>query len=343
MWILKKAGSLKKLTRMEQDLPKLNPGEVKVSVKAIGLNFADIFAIQKLYSATPKGAFVPGLEFAGVIMDKSRAAQGDFQLGDRVMGVTRFGAYSDEVNINSSYLWKLPETWSCKEGAAFPVQSLTAWHGLVTLGNLQSKKTVLVHSAAGGVGYWAMEIITAVGAIPICTVGNKEKVPFLMDHFAMDDNQIIVRSKKRFKSQLRTALGSINQEGFDLVFDAVYGPFFKPAYQLIKPGGRHILYGAANMMSPRDRPNYMRLLYQYLKRYRPDPLDLISDNRSVMGFNLIWLWDEIQDLRDAFREMLLVVDRKPYVDRVFTFKDIKKAIRYLQSGTSKGKIVIELS
>ncbi|MCZ6899989.1 MAG: alcohol dehydrogenase catalytic domain-containing protein, partial [Bacteroidetes bacterium] len=148
-----KAGNLKKLKLAPFDLQEPNQDEVTVEVKAIGLNFADIFAIMGLYSATPKGEFIPGLEYAGVII-KVGSQVNEFKTGDKVMGVIRFGAYTTHLNIDRRYVLPLPQLWTFEEGAAYLVQLLTAYYALKNLGDIQKGQTVLIHSAVGGVGLW---------------------------------------------------------------------------------------------------------------------------------------------------------------------------------------------
>ena len=104
---LNKAGSIEKIKLVEEKLEKPANSEVTVEVKAIGLNFADLFAIQGLYSATPKGSFMPGLEYAGIIINKGKDVK-DYQVGDKVMGAIRFGAYTTHLNIDTRYIIKLP-------------------------------------------------------------------------------------------------------------------------------------------------------------------------------------------------------------------------------------------
>ncbi|MCB0629097.1 MAG: alcohol dehydrogenase catalytic domain-containing protein [Saprospiraceae bacterium] len=120
-----KAGRLSNLNKVSEELPEPGPDEVTVAVKAIGLNFADIFAIWGLYAATPKGIFTPGLEYSGVVAKVGSAVQG-IKEGDQVMGVTRFGAYATHLNIDHRYVVPLPEDWDYAEGAAFLVHVLTA-------------------------------------------------------------------------------------------------------------------------------------------------------------------------------------------------------------------------
>src|SRR6476620_99657 len=115
---MSKAGSLKDLKLCTEDLPEPGAEEVCVKVKAIGLNFADIFAMQGLYSATPKGPFIPGLEFSGEIIAVGAAVE-TWNVGDTVMGATKFGGYVSHINIQHRYIIPLPSGWSFEEGAGF--------------------------------------------------------------------------------------------------------------------------------------------------------------------------------------------------------------------------------
>ena len=120
-----KAGSINDLKRQVEELSAPQPDEVTVKVHAIGLNFADIFAIQGLYSATPKGSFIPGLEYSGEIIEVGKDVQ-EWKKGDRVMGATKFGGYVTHINSHHRYVTALQESWSYEEGAGFLVQGLTA-------------------------------------------------------------------------------------------------------------------------------------------------------------------------------------------------------------------------
>ena len=120
-------GSMKSLRITKETLEEPGQGEVRVSLKAIGLNFADVFSVWKLYSAIPKGPFIPGLEYSGIV-ESVGAGASQFKPGDRVMGICRFGAYSSHLNIDERYLVALADTWTYSEGAAYLVQSLTAYY-----------------------------------------------------------------------------------------------------------------------------------------------------------------------------------------------------------------------
>jgi NADPH:quinone reductase-like Zn-dependent oxidoreductase len=351
VWRLRRAGSLDRLTRQHETLPEPGSNEARVLVRAIGLNFADLFACLGLYSATPGGSFIPGLECAGVVdtlgLVESRPTGGgrpphSFQPGDRVIGLTRFGAYATAVNLDLRHLLPIPAEWSFTEAAAFPVQALTAWYGLVELGALEAGDAVLVHSAAGGVGLNALAILAAHDARVVATVGRPAKRDFLVEHSGLSPDQVIVRDGSAFGTQLDHALATLRLEGFDLVFDAIAGPFFRPAYTRLRSQGRHVVYGAADFMPRGRRPDYLRLALKYLRRPRIDPLRMIAENRSVMAFNLIWLWDQVESLQRAADQVARLLSRPPYVGRRFGFADAPAALRYLQSGESIGKVVLEV-
>ena len=351
VWHIRRAGSLGRLERHTDTLPDPGPGEARVAVRAIGLNFADIFACLGLYSATPAGPFVPGLEVAGVvealgpaIPPHGTSGEGPhaIRLGDRVIGLTRFGAYATAVNLGVPCLRAIPPEWSFAEGAAFPVQALTAWYGVIELGALEPGDRVLVHSAAGGVGLNALAILTTVGARVVATVGRPAKRAFLVERCGLTPDQVIVRDRHHFASQLDDALADLRLDGFDLVLDAVGGPFFRPAYERLRPEGRLVLYGAADFMPKHARPGYLRLALKYLRRPRIDPLQMIAENRSVMAFNLIWLWDQADRLARAYDRLEHLLQRPPLVGRRFAFDEAGAALRFLQSGESIGKVVLEV-
>lgn len=329
---INKAGSLDNLKLVEEELPELSANEVTIEVKAIGFNFADLFAIQGLYSATPKGSFIPGLEYSGVII-KSGDDVSDFKVNDMVMGVIKFGAYTTHINLDHRYVQKLPEGWTFEEGAAFTVQSLTAYYALIELGNIKDNDTVLVHSAAGGVGIYANRIAKKFNAYTIGTVGSNSKVDFLKDE-GYDD--VIIR-ENNFNEQLKQSVG---ERKLNIVLESIGGKIFKESFDLLSPTGRIIIYGGAQFMSHSPRPNYLKLLFQYLTRPKIDPLSLSDTNRSLMGFNLIYLWNKPEVMKRMLTNILNFNLKKPYIGSTFSFDKLPEALKHFQSGKTIGKVVV---
>ncbi len=327
------AGSLGNMKIETEALPEPAAHEVTVQVKAIGLNFADIFAMWGLYSATPKGVFTPGLEYAGVIAKVGAQVTG-VREGDRVLGITRFGAYTSHLNIDQRYVVPLPENWSFEEGAAYPVQALTAYYGMVSLGELKSGQTVLIHSAAGGVGIWAGRIAKKLGAYTIGTVGSSSKLDLLK---AEGFDQAFVRNSETFKDDVLKAL---NGRQLHVLMECIGGKIFKTGYELLTPMGRAIIYGSARYAHTGNRPNFLKLLWKYLWRPKIDPQTMTNRNVGVFGFNLIWLYENVELMHQLLKEIEALQLEKPYVGHVFEFSQLPEAVRLFQSGKTMGKVVV---
>ena len=328
-----KVGSLNDLKRRTEDLPPPGAEEVCVKVKAIGLNFADVFAMQGLYKAAPTKNFIPGLEFAGEITAVGSNVD-EWKVGYKVMGATKFGGYVSHINSHRRYVLPLPEGWRFEEGAGFLVQGLTAWYALTELGNLQKGSTVLIHSAAGGVGILANRICKTFEAYTIGTVGNEKKVQFLQQEETYD--AVIVRDN-RFAEKLKTAL---NGRPLNLVMDCIGGKILMDAWKALAPMGRLIAYGSASFATHGARPNYAKMLWHYARRPKIDPLRLPTQNKSLMGFNLIYLYEQT-DLMHAMLRDLQALHLKPqHVGHVFSFDKLPEAVRLFQKGETVGKVVV---
>ncbi|RMA78735.1 zinc-binding dehydrogenase [Umboniibacter marinipuniceus] len=327
-WYTPKAGDTARLSLVRDELAELADNHVRVEVKAVGLNFADIFALTGLYSATPEGGFTPGLEFSGVVVASKTS---EYALGDRVMGVTRFGGYASVIDSPAAYLSPLPSGYSYQQGAAYPVQTLTAFYALRELGALKPHHSVLVNSAAGGVGLQAMQLVKAMGATAIGTVRSEAKRAFLATRGA---EHILVREDD-FSAQLR-------REGIevDLVLDGVGGAVQKACFNALKPMGRLIVFGAAEFTPGKRRPNYFGAALKYLRRPKYDVMKMISDNRSVMAFNLIWLYENVSYLSGLMAEMQDFTTEPPHVGHEFEFTEAPAAIEMLRRGNTIGKVVL---
>jgi alcohol dehydrogenase len=336
VWRTEKAGKISRLRLVEESPGPLAADRVRVRVRAAGLNFADLFALTGLYSATPKGPFTPGLEFSGEVSEVGRSVTGEIAVpGRRVMGCIRFGGYAESVDVPASQLQSLPDEWGFDVGAAFPVQTLTAWYALSTLGGVSAGQRVLIHSAAGGVGLQAMAICRAVGALPVGTVSGSHKREFLAQR-GYDD--VIVREGD-LAPRLREVLGG---QPLHLVLDGVGGKVQRQSFEALAPTGRMVVFGAAEFTPGKNRPRYLSSVWNYLRRPRYDALSMISANRSVMAFNLIWLWHEETLFARMMDEILALELPRPFVGRSFPFSEAHAALEHLRSGRSIGKVVLTL-
>lgn len=331
VWRTAKAGAIARLTLQSESLAELADDEIQVDVKAVGLNFADIFALTGLYSATPEGSFVPGLEYSGIVSHVGKDCH-RFKIGDRVMAVSRFGGYSSVVQSKEDYLVALPQNWSFAQGAAYLTQTLTAWYALNDLGAMKAGDDVLIQSAAGGVGLQAMKLVRALGGNPIGTVSSLDKVAFLKD-LGFEAWQ----RESSFKTQLEA-----NGKQFNLVLDAIGGEVQRASFNALKPMGRLVVFGAAEFTPGKNRPNYLKAAWQYIRRPKYDVMDMISDNRSVMAFNLIWLWDQVELMKELLDTMMAIDIMPPHVGHEFSFNQAHEAIDCLRSGKTIGKVVLLL-
>ncbi|MDX2245267.1 MAG: zinc-binding dehydrogenase [Bacteroidia bacterium] len=329
-----KAGSLAYLSFVEETLSPPQDHEVTVEVKAVGLNFADIFAIAGLYSATPKGSFIPGLEFSGVVQAVGKNVK-HFSPGDRVMGVTKFGGYASHINQDARYLVPLPEGWNFAEGAAYLVQVLTAYYSLLPLGAMEKGMTVLIHSAAGGVGILANRIAKQLGAYTIGTIGSPHKIDLLQ---AEGYDQYIVRGKD-FAQQLKDSLGD---RELNLVLECIGGKVLTAGFKQLAPMGRMVVYGSAQYGFPGDKPNYLKILRLYLSRPRLDVQNMTDKNKSVLAFNLIHLYQKVEIMHKILAEIQAMDLGKPLVGHRFPFEKLKDALSLFQKGQTVGKVVCEL-
>ena len=329
------AGDINNL-RLETDpLPVPGPGEVTVAVRAIGLNFADVFAIWGLYSATPQGEFTPGLEYAGEIIATGEGVDPQ-RKGQRVMGVTRFGAYTTHLNIGQEYVIPVPAAWSDAEAAGYLVQGLTAYYALKNLGDMQPGATVLVHSAAGGVGTQAVRLAKNMGAgVCIGSVGDRAKEDYCRsigyDHVLVRDNA--------FAEKLDAMLG---ERKLDVILECIGGEVLQIGYDRLGPMGRMVVYGSARYAQANDKPNKLKLIWKYLRRPKIDPQAMIENNKGLLGFNLIYLYDRASLMHQLLSEMGQFDLAAPHVGARFSFEQLPDAVRQFRNGKTLGKVVVEV-
>ncbi|MCB0688785.1 MAG: zinc-binding dehydrogenase [Saprospiraceae bacterium] len=326
-----KPGNISNLSISEEFLADPEDGQAQIKVRSIGLNFADLYAVWGLYSATPEGKFIPGLEVSGTVIKTKPGSR--FKAGDRVMAVTKFGAYSDHINLDESYIIRLPDAWSFDEGAAFLVQVLTAYYALFELGNLKSDQMVLIHSGAGGVGHFANWLAKSVGATTIGTTASEEKVDKMLGE---GYDYALVRTPS-FKKDLTKIIAD---RSLSLILECIGGKILKEGFDLLAPQGRMIVYGAANFTTNSDRPNYLKMGLKYLFRPKIDPMSLPTTNRSIMGFNLIYLYDQVDLMHQMLAKISSINLPKPVIGKTFVFAALPEALRSLRSGRTVGKVIV---
>jgi NADPH:quinone reductase-like Zn-dependent oxidoreductase len=310
------------------DARRPGPGEVAIDVAAAGVNFADVMARVGLYPDAPKPPMVVGYEVAGTVSQVGDEAR-RFELGDRVMAGTRFGGYSERVIAKVANVLALPERMSFEEGAAVPVNYLTAYLGLMRFGILGAGERVLIHAAAGGVGIAATQIAKRYGAEVLGTASPHKHDAirgFGVDH-ALDHT----------KPGWEKGLAKV-----DLVMDAVGGKSFRRSYGLLRPGGRLVCFGASSVMAGEKR-NLVAAARAAVSMPRFNLIKQMSQSKSVIGLNMLTLWDEMGSLEPylhALEELITDGTIQPVIAKAFSFAQAGEAHRYISERRNVGKVVL---
>jgi NADPH:quinone reductase len=234
--ICRELGPPEKL-RLESFVPQaLKEGEVRVAIRAAGINFPDILMAAGEYQLKPDLPFTPGVEAAGTVTEIAGSASG-VAIGDRVIVRMRHGAYADEVLVAPSQLTPLPPNFDFAEGATFLAAHGTAYHGLVDRGMLTRGEVLLVHGAGGGVGLAAVEVGKLLGATVIAAASSEEKLAVAKakgaDHLVLYPREPFCDAVKRIT----------DGRGADVVFDPVGGEVFENSLRCIAFGARILVIG----------------------------------------------------------------------------------------------------
>ncbi|MCX6143950.1 MAG: zinc-binding dehydrogenase [Ignavibacteriales bacterium] len=336
--VITKFGPPEVLQIRDLHVPSIGVGDVLVRTRAIGLNFAEVFARLGYYPGIPKPPFVPGIEFSGVV-DATGASVRGIKKGDRVFGFSKHNAYAEFVAVPREFILRMPRTMSFEDAAAFGVASLTAYHGLVTLAHLMRGERLLIHAAAGGVGTAALQIARHLGATIFATVGSEAKRKIVEE---LGAKVVINYSRDDFAAVLRN---ETKGEGLDVIFDSVGGRLMRKGWKLLAPMGRYVLFGFAAVANDRG-VNKFRALQEAMSVPLIYPPSLVTKNVSLMGFNLYFLAQKTKYLRTVMEQLLRWYAKgilRPVVGSVFPFDKIAEAQAFLQSRKSVGKVVVTVA
>lgn len=224
--------------------PQPGPGQVRIVVKAVGVNFPDFLIIQDKYQFKPPRPFSPGLECSGIVDAVGEGVSG-FAVGDRVLSMTGHGGMAEKVVTKTDRAVKIPESMPFDEAAAFLLTYGTSHHALLDRGQMKAGDTLLVLGAAGGVGIAALEIGAAYGARVIAAVSSEEKLAVAKRHGAVDGfvypaGPFDKDGKKALAAAFKAACGPA---GADIIYDPVGGDYAEPALRAIAWRGRYLVVG----------------------------------------------------------------------------------------------------
>jgi len=306
------------LSVVENDVPEPGDGEVRIEVKAAGINFADIMQRRGHYHGGPEAPYVPGLEVVGVV-----DAVGDGvgrSVGDKVVTMLKGGGYAEYAIADAAGLFDVPEGLSFEEAAGFPVQFLTAHNCLHEWGGLEEGESVLIHAAAGGVGTAAVQIAREAGAEIFGTASTPEKLELASslgcDHPINYEEEDFVEVVKAHTDY-----------GADLVLDGIGGETTERSLDALKQFGRMVVYGAAS-----GRPG------------KPSTADVLFANQRIIGYHL-GRATQLKPMKvlGAVPELTELLDSgklEVQFDRSFDLEDAAEAHEYIEGRESMGKVVL---
>ncbi len=247
--LCKTLGNIANLSVGEAPSPVLGSNEVRIGVKAAGVNFPDILMVEGKYQVKPELPFIPGLEVAGVVLECA-AGVTHVKPGDRVLAFARkAGGFAEEIVLPAAIVTPIPDVMDFVTAAAFPVAYGTAHFALEARGNLKKGETLVVLGAAGGVGIAAIETGKQLGARVIAAAGGADKLAIAREHGA---DEVIDYKAESLRDRIRELTDG---HGADVVFDPVGGAAFDACVRAIGWEGRILVIGFASGDIPKVATN----------------------------------------------------------------------------------------
>ncbi|MFO1420268.1 MAG: NADPH:quinone oxidoreductase family protein [Candidatus Competibacteraceae bacterium] len=300
--------------------PRPGPGQVRLRVRACGINFADSLITRGQYQAQPQPPFSPGFEVAGEVLDVGEGVIG-FAVGDRAIAITPHGGYAEQVVANVNRCVPMPAAMPWEHGAAFPVVFGTSHVALWHRARLRAGETLVVHGASGGVGLTAVAIGKQLGARVIATASSPEKLAVAREHGA---DQLIDSSAEDVRERIKELTGG---RGADVIYDPVGGELFAASLRGIAFEGRILVIGFAGGTVPQIPANH-----------------LLVKNVDVIGLN----WPAYAELNprvmtESFRILIqwyLEGAIRPHVSAIYPLERAVSALDQVIARKSTGKVVI---
>jgi NADPH:quinone reductase-like Zn-dependent oxidoreductase len=310
-----------------EDLPLNAPGsgEVRLKVEAIGLNRAEVGFREGQYLYAPELPSRLGYEAAGTV-DAVGEGVSNIHIGDRVSTVPAFsmrqyGVYGESAIVPAHAVAAYPDHLSPSEGTSIWMQYLTVYGVLIEYGRIQSGDHVLITAASSSVGYAAIQMVKANGAVAIATTRGTAKKQLLLDAGA--DHVIVTNDEDLTKRVMEITAG----KGADLIFDPVAGPLLETLAESAAQGATIFVYGTFAAAAPTPFPLMAAL----------------NKGLSVRGYTVFEITRDPEKLERGKRyiyESLQARTLKPVIDRTFKLDEIVEAHRYMESNQQNGKIVV---
>ena len=302
--------------------PPLEPGQVRIGVRAAAVNFPDVLIVANRYQLSVPVPFVPGSELAGVVVEAAPDV-GGVTAGDRVTGTTLVGAFAEEAVLAAASLVPIPTGIDDTHAAAFGVAHRTAYHVLRSVARVEPGEELVVLGAGGGVGLAAVQLGAILGATVTAVASSAEKLAAARRCGA-------VRAVDHRAGDLRGALREAVPAGADTVIDPVGGDLSEPALRSLRWGGRFVTVGYASGAIPRI------------------PLNLVLlKGVHILGFEFrsfgVHAPDELRRDDEELTALLQAGRATPHIGSRFTLDDAAAALRHVADGRAVGKVVLQIS
>ncbi len=337
--VLKGVGGPEVLEVQERPDPPVGPGEVRISVRAAGINFADTMARVGLYPDAPKPPCVLGYEVAGEVESVGEGVT-DLAPGQRVMAGTKFGGQAELVTVPADQALPLPDSLDFAQGAAFPVNYGTAYAAAVLMGGLRQGDRILIHAAAGGVGIAATQVARNIGA-EIFGTASASKHDAIR---AQGVNHPIDYRSKDFEAEVMSLTGS---EGVDVIIDAQGPASFRKDYRLLRAGGRLVMFGLSEASTGTTRSvraalkSLIRMPLATMPWWKS--LAMMNENKSVAGLNMLHWWEregQLDRVTEPLMDDLKAGRLEPVVAEAFPFERAGEAHEFIAQRRNVGKVVL---
>ncbi|CAM9287744.1 unnamed protein product [Lampetra planeri] len=335
--VLSGFGGLNKLRVTKKPMPEPEHGEVKIRVKACGLNFLDVMVRQGTIENPPKPPLVPGFECSGIVESLGENTTG-FEIGDRVMAFVNYSAWAEVVCTPAEFVYKLPEEMTFTEAAGFALNFVVAYMMLFEVANLREGMSVLVHSAGGSVGQAVAQLCSTLPNVTVFGVASCFKHTSIKDSVThlFDRNVDYVQEVKK-----------ISPEGVDVVLDCLCGENTGKSLSLLKPLGTYILYGASNMVTGETK-SFFSFAKSWWQVEKVNPIKLYEDNKVMAGFsllNLLFKQGRHTLVKSVMDKLVCLYNQKkikPVVDSLWALEEVKEAMQRIHDRGNVGKLILDV-
>ncbi|XP_052815374.1 synaptic vesicle membrane protein VAT-1 homolog-like [Mya arenaria] len=331
-------GGLKMLKVQRRASNAPGPGEVSIRVKACGLNFVDLMVRQGVLDSPPKTPLVMGFECAGEVEALGDDTAG-IAVGDHVMAFTDYGAWGEVVVAPASLVFKMPSNMSYAEGAALPMNYLTAYIMLFDIANLHKGMSVFAHNIGGGVGHAISQLCRTVEDVTLYGTASAHKHEVVKANLT----SVIDRSAD-YLHEIR----KLSPEGVDIVLDCMCGEDTNKGISLLKPMGKYVLYGSSNIVTGETK-SFFSFAKSWWQVDKVSPIKLYDENKTISGLQLRHLafqQGQTAYIRSAMNRLLQLYTQgkiKPVVDSTWAFEDVADAMQKMHDRKNIGKLILDPS